>query len=337
MLMQPGAFAGYQHLTSAIDRATGFDRDVLPPHLQWAVVLGDDDTGRVVFINPQPPWQQLFLASSKTWATDAPEAGREVLGSLSPFIHGAYTVVSGRELGAGKQFDEPFGDEHPGLRRLKEALKRFVPYWEYDKLYPERPGAPLQATGRLVTGVEGYPVSFISTYDVPLAKAKNVQQAKDVLDAYSTSLKERGLIRTMPETGDVEQAVKTAKGDATLNRVIAETQRNPDRARLLKALFSEYKSGNALLSSMRKNADLLEGTDEEVRQKLNVLFSPENTQRLTVYLGKKPTVRDFLKYRVQLEDGTLEQIPVQVRRMVKLMEAIEDIRRAKKYVSAPTE
>lgn len=337
MLMQPGAFAGYQHLVNAIDRATGFDRDVLPSHLRWAIVLGNDDTGRVVFVNPQPPWQQLFLASSKTWATDAPEAGREVLGSLSPFIHGAYTVVSGKELGTGKQLDEPFGDGHPVLRRLKEALKRFVPYWEYEKLYPERPGAPLQTTGRLVTGIEGYPVSFISTYDVPLAKAKNVQQAKDVLDAYITSLKERGLIRTMPDTGAVEQAVKTAKGDATLNRVIAETQRNPDRARLLKALFSEYKSINALLSSMRKNADLLEGTDEEVGQKLNVLFSPENKQRLTVYLQKKPTAYHFLEYRESLEDGTLEQIPAQVRRMMKLMETIKDIQRAKKYVSAPTE
>lgn len=337
MLMQPGAFAGYQHLVNAIDRATGFDRDVLPSHLRWAIVLGNDDTGRVIFVNPQPPWQQLFLASSKTWATDAPEAGREVLGSLSPFIHGAYTVVSGKELGTGKQLDEPFGDGHPVLRRLKEALKRFVPYWEYEKLYPERPGAPLQTTGRLVTGIEGYPVSFISTYDVPLAKAKNVQQAKDVLDAYITSLKERGLIRTMPDTGAVEQAVKTAKGDATLNRVIAETQRNPDRARLLKALFSEYKSGNALLSSMRKNADLLVGTDEEVRQKLNVLFSPENEQRLTAYLGKKPAAYHFLEYRESLEDGTLEQIPAQVRRMMKLMETIKDIQRAKKYVSAPTE
>ncbi|MBC7326286.1 MAG: hypothetical protein H5T99_13410, partial [Moorella sp. (in: Bacteria)] len=145
MLYQPGAFTGYQHLLNAIDKAQGFDRDVLPPYLQWAVVLGDDETGRVIFVNPQPPWQQLFTMVSREWTSTEPEAGREIISMVSPFISGGYTALTGKSLGGEwLEPEEKFGPLPWQLQRLKNVLRQFTPAWEFEKLYPERPGARLQ-------------------------------------------------------------------------------------------------------------------------------------------------------------------------------------------------
>jgi hypothetical protein len=321
MLMQPGAFAGYQHLTSAIDHATGFDRDVLPGYLQWAVVLGDDATGRVVFINPQPPWQQLFSATSEEWPVGVLEVGREGLKSLTPFVPAVYMLAKGREFETGRTVDEPFSEENPHIHRLKEALKKFVPYWEYEKLYPERPGADLLTTGALVKGAKGYPLSFISTYDVPLAKARNIQRAKKALDDYITRLKEEGRVREMPETRDVERAKKALARQESFRRVLGELKRgDPEKTRLAKTLVAGSRDPLSALFVLGEHADLLDGTPEQVRSKLQQLFNQENTRRLTVYLGRKPTVRDFLDHRGALEDGTLEQVPPQIRRLERAVE-----------------
>jgi hypothetical protein len=352
LLTQPGAFTGYQHLVNAFDRAGEFDRDVLPPYLRWAVVLEDADGGKVLFINPQPPWQMLFTLASEPMVkgSGVGEAGRELTSSLSPFAQAAADVFLGGEIGADVGLEgAPYRPSSPELQRLWEVLgksdtppqvaqllwetaKRFLPVWELQKLYPEYVGAPLQTVGRAVTGAKGFPIFFLSTFDVPLAQARNIASAKRLLDQYYSFLEAQGRVpvdfgeKLVPAAESLVQQVEKRR---TALEALREVMSDPFKLQVASLLVAHNKDVVTALGTLVRHADLLTGTNDEVVQKLRKLFNMDNYNKLKAYLGREPNVSDFLEHRSALEEGTLRVVPLQLRKVERLLEELELFQMAK--------
>jgi len=333
----PGAYTSYFRFQDMLSDLNDVDVSQLPNWLQTALILDTDDEGKIVYINPQPPWE---TAIAYFGGEEGPVlgAGREFGRSLSPLLSLPFIGVFGRDPTTGKPIteDELADWKQKIADRTVASLKQLTPAWEIEKAFPKMLERPKLVSTKL-QGLLGILTSPVSVYDKPLSEAFAMGRLENVIDAYQSKQREEG--KVSPGSQPIAEATKRIKAKETAMEVANELPKNTFKRNIIYSIADSVK-GFSKLSPEEQNAwiyenilvphgDLFTGSDKEVREKLNKLFTDENYTNLQQYYGRRPSLYSFLEHRGAIEEGRItEGTTPEMRRLERTVEMYQDLAEA---------
>ncbi|WP_218915189.1 transglycosylase SLT domain-containing protein [Caldanaerobius polysaccharolyticus] len=293
------------------------DRGQLPYWLQTALIVGQDKDGKIIYVPTQIPQQTLLQFAGALSEKGVQGLQREIASNLSPIIT---TLI---QLGTGVS---PTGEPaaKTGTELLTNIAKRFVPAWEVEGILraPYDEDRP-RTTYPLADSLKGL-VSPVSVYDLPYAQAREQVQAESAVNELISELRKTGV--EVPETQTVESEIKKLDRAAMAQQVIKELQSNQWKRRLLE--FLAKGSSKKVWDLVNEHPDLFYGSNEDVKQRIRKVITPENLIRLRIYLGRPLRPADLIEHYTQLERGDLPAVPPQARTLQKILEQIKTMKQA---------
>ncbi len=301
---QPGAYTSYFRLQSALANATGTNLALLPAYNQTAFAVNDPSRpGTMIYINPQPPWQQLM-----SWASGKGDIGGDITRTWHPIWRAIPILATGVDPLTGQKAEDVYKMLSPGMARLYLAVKTVTPLWEFEKLA----GFEKKLTGkervpvneRVFKGPLGYLTTPLNRYDWQADIAYKLQnEVEPVIDRFKAQTEVKEGVK-IPDAGKVLQEVELQnKLAGPARNVLKSMTDDPKKARLVAILAGG--SAKNLQELLVKYPEFLEGTPKDVARRMLKLYTKSNFDKLTYYLGRKPKFMDFIRYKDDLMKNKL--------------------------------
>jgi len=327
----PGAFSEYRRVQEYMAQEAGADQSDLPDWLQGSIILKTDDDDRIVILNPQPPWADVYELLSDEGGQ---QALQQLLWMLTPAAATTHGMLTGRDLATGKYLvkDEVM-QNHPLAARAVALLRYWLPRSELQQM---RLGEILPAL-KPVEGILGLTPStepmvyqrakpglaapftaMINVYDKRLDEAKRAaQMSKDMSTILRRTVQDEGVmlkgipeekakeIREAPNAEEAASVITSEmvkevgyqnKAAVTRNAWQAATS-DPVKSKVLAYMIQN--SANPQMAAQNLVAtcpQLWTLPPDKFRSVMGWLFSLPNIQKVAQRVGHIPSYQEMLSY-----------------------------------------
>lgn len=313
----------------------GVKAEDLPPNLQYALILGKDEQGKITYLPLQPPEDTLMQFIGALAEEGYPGLTQQLNWVLNPAIRATMEYVFGLT---------PTGEKPTLGEVLMRAPTEFAPYANlrqtFGSILPtDKPDKPrtVESAVPFPTGDESALVMLLKMigrygapvykYDLPYAEARELEQLKDQLDKlvrgkYSA---EHGV--EVPTAGEVQQEISKLDKAAMTAELKKEVRTDEWKSKLLYVI--SMGDPQRAVRLIEQYPELFYGSKEEVKARLRNLFTPENILAVSIYLGREAKPYDIIEHAKQIESGEIyNQLPPAWRKMTKAQAQAELERRA---------
>ena len=313
----------------------GVKAEDLPPNMQYALILGKDEQGKITYLPLQPPEDTLMQLVGSLAEEGYPGLTRQLGWMLNPAIKLPMEYIFGLT---------PTGEKPTLKEAFIKALTEVVPYANLRQtlgavLPTDKAGIPrtVESAVPFPTGNESWLTMLLKMigrygapvykYDQPYAEARELERLKNQLD---TLVKDKYPLRyktEVPTAGEVQQEISKLDKAAMTAEVKKEIRTDEWKSKLL--YIVSMGNPERAVRLVEQYPELFYGSKEEVKKRMRNLFTPENIIAVSIVLGREAKPYDIIEHAKQIESGEIyNQLPPALRKFAKAHAQAELERRA---------